>query len=421
MVVRQLADDRDGGLATGGLSHLCPLHGLCIYRPPSPHRGALHPPAGGFRVPEGEGWGSFALRSPAKRGGAGWGEDKATGTTTMRAAVFHEPGRWQVEQRHTPAAGPGQVLVRVQAAGVCRTDTHIFHGKFPASFPRVLGHEYSGIVEQVGEGVAHVSPGAPVSIDPVIPCEVCDYCRRSKPHLCKDLKALGIDFDGGFATHCVVPAENAYAVPEGVTPEEAALAEPLACCLHGIDLAPIAPGDGVAIIGAGWIGLLMLQLARLSGAGRVVVSEKLPGRMKLAQDLGADEVVDANQADALDRIRGSLGGGADLAMECVGSALSSKQALQLVRDGGTVLIFGVAPQEDTITVNPYEVYRREITIIGSFSTPKKQAAALSLLASQRVKVDPLITGRFDLEGTGDAMRALESSRAVKSLIIPTSP
>lgn len=336
----------------------------------------------------------------------------------MRAAVFREPGHWRVEERETPAPPAGQALVRVLAAGVCRTDTHIYRGKFPASFPRVLGHEYAGEVERVGEGVS-LAPGSLVSVDPVIPCNLCEYCRRSRPHLCRDMRALGIDFDGGFATHSLVPAENLYPVPDTVTPEEAALVEPLACCLHGMDLAPVEPGDSAAIIGAGWIGLLMLQLARLSGAGRVVVSERLPHKMRLAGDLGADVVVDASDSDAVDRMREALGDGADVVMECVGSAESSAQALRLVRDGGTVLIFGVAPPESEISVRPYEVYRREIRIIGSFSTPRKHAAALSLLAGRRVQIEPLITGRFDLPAVGDAIEALESGRAVKSLIIPS--
>jgi threonine dehydrogenase-like Zn-dependent dehydrogenase len=336
----------------------------------------------------------------------------------MRAAVFDEPGKWHVEQRGSPSAGPGQVLIAVQAAGVCRTDTHIFHGKFPASFPRVLGHEFAGVVESVGEGVSGIEPGSLVSVDPVIPCRVCEYCRRSKPHLCRSMKALGIDIDGGFATHALAPVENVYPVPETVPVEEAALAEPLACCLHGIDLAPIEPGDRVAIIGAGWIGLLMLQVARLSGAGSVMVAEKQAHKISLARELGAGLVVDAKHADAHQRLKEALGEGADLVMECVGSAQTSKAAVRLVRDGGTVLIFGVAPQEDEMMMRPYEIYRREIRIIGSFSTPRKHAAALSLLAGKRLRMDALITGRFDLRGVGDAMQALESGRAVKSLIVP---
>jgi len=335
----------------------------------------------------------------------------------MRAAVFVGPNEWRVEQRPEPKPGPGQIVIAVRAAGVCGTDLHIFRGRFPATFPRVPGHEFAGEVLAVGAGVRNVRVGDRVSADPVIPCNACDYCRRSKPHLCRDLQALGIQWDGGFATHCVMPAEQAVPVPQGVGFDAAALAEPIACCLHGLDLAGIALGDRVAIIGAGWIGLIMLQLARLRGAGFVSISEKIAAKRELAERLAADRVVDPQAEDYAAVVREATGGGADVVIECVGSAPTAAQALTLVRDGGTVLLFGVAPQEAEIAVRPFEIYRRELRLIGSFSTPRKHAAAIALLAGGRLEIEPLITGRFGLEGAGEAMEALESGKAIKSLIV----
>lgn len=337
----------------------------------------------------------------------------------MRGAVFVGPNQWQVEERPDPEPGPGQVMIRVGAAGVCGTDVHIFRGRFPASFPRVPGHEFAGEIAALGEGVTQFQVGQRISADPVIPCNTCDYCRHSKPHLCRSMEALGIEWDGGFATHCVLPAEQAVPVPDRVGFEAAALAEPIACCLHGLDLAEVAPGDQVAIIGAGWIGLIMLQLVRLRGASWVAISERVAAKRELAGRLGADRVVDPNAEDYEEVVSEATQGGADLVIECVGSAPTAAATLSLVRDGGTVLLFGVAPQDAEITVRPFEIYRRELRLIGSFSTPRKHAAAIALLAGGRLQVEPLISGRFDLEGVGEAMELLEQGRAVKSLVVPT--
>jgi threonine dehydrogenase-like Zn-dependent dehydrogenase len=336
----------------------------------------------------------------------------------MEAAVFLEPGKVQVQERPVPEPGPGQILIRVKAAGLCATDLHIFHGLFPAAFPVVPGHEFSGIVEKVGQGVERAAPGQLVSVDPVIPCGACDYCHRSKPHLCPQMRAVGVDLDGGHATYCLVPAENAYAAP-GLSSEEAALAEPLACVLHGLDLADVRAGDRVAIIGAGWIGLLMLQCVRLRGASRIVVSETVASKRGLAARLGADVVVDPRERDLAQVVRDETAGGADAAVECVGSRPTAEQVMTLVRDGGTVMFFGVAPPHERIQVSPYEIYRRELKIVGSFSTPKKHAAALELLGGKRVEIQPLITGRFGLNELERAMELLESGQAVKNLIVPT--
>ena len=336
----------------------------------------------------------------------------------MKAAVFLAVGKWQVEQRPDLSAGAGQVLIEVEAAGVCRTDTHIFRGEFPARFPIIPGHEFSGIVRQVGPGVTALSPGQRVSVDPVIACGWCEYCRRSKPHFCRNFTALGVDIDGGFAAQCLVPAINAYPVHQGVSAEQAALAEPVACCIHGLELAAPEAGDCVAILGSGWIGLLMVQLALIHGAGRVVVSERLAQRRELAAALGAHAVVDASAPDSEQRLRDECGGGADLVIECVGAAETNRQAIALARDGGCVLVFGVAPPEAEITVRPYEIYRRELRVIGAFSTPRKHAAALSLLAGKRLKVEPMITHRFGLDRLGEALQTLSESKGVKVLVQP---
>jgi 2-desacetyl-2-hydroxyethyl bacteriochlorophyllide A dehydrogenase len=337
----------------------------------------------------------------------------------MRAAVFLAPGRWEMQSRPCPDPGPGEALVRVAACGLCGTDLHIYHGRFPADFPVIPGHEFAGEVIAVGPGAAHIAAGDRVSVDPVIPDGVCDPCRRNLRHLCVNLRAPGIHLDGGFATHCVLPARQLLAIPASLGYEDAALLEPLACVLHGLDLVDIRPGDRAAIIGAGWIGLLMLQCVRLRGAARIVVSEPVAFKRERARALGADVVVDPAQTSITDAVAQTSPGGVDLAIECVGSAATAGEAVALVREGGTVLFFGVAPTDAEITVRPFDIYRRELKIVGSFSTPHKHSHALRLAAGKRIELSSLVTHRFGLDQLDEAMTSLAQGEAIKALIVPS--
>jgi threonine dehydrogenase-like Zn-dependent dehydrogenase len=336
----------------------------------------------------------------------------------MRCAVFLAPGKWELQSRAVPQAGAGEALVRVAACGLCGTDLHIYHGRFPASFPVIPGHEFAGEVVAVGPGVEHIAPRQRVTVDPVIPDGVCDACRRNLRHLCVNLRAPGIQLDGGFATHCILPARQLLAIPDSLTYEDAALLEPLACVLHGLDLVEIRPGDRAAIIGAGWIGLLMLQCVRLRGAAQVIVAEPVAFKRERAAALGADRVVDPRAGSVADAVAATAPGGVDLAIECVGSAATAAEATTLVRAGGTVLFFGVAPPETAIAVRPFDVYRRELKIVGSFSTPHKHSHALRLAAGKRIELSSLVTHRFGLAALDQAMDCLARGEAIKALLVP---
>lgn len=336
----------------------------------------------------------------------------------MRAFVFPQPGQWRLEERPTPHPGPGQVLVRVEAAGVCGTDLHIYHNRIPARFPLVPGHEFAGLVEEIGQDVRGVEPGQLVSIEPNLPDLTCDQCRRGQYELCRHLEAFGVEVDGGFATHCVVPITHAFAVPPRIEAEEAALLEPIGCCLHGMERVTVRPGDTAVVIGAGWIGLIMLQLLRLRGVSQLIVSEPKAAKREQAARLGADLVLDPTAGDIREQVRDATGGGADIVVEVVGSAATAATALDLVGDGGTVLFFGVAPREAEVAVHPYDVYRRELTIVGSFSLNHNHQAAARLLAGGRLQVKPLITGRYPLEQAAEALGALERGEAIKSVLLP---
>lgn len=337
----------------------------------------------------------------------------------MRVALFLGPGRCEIVERAAPVPGAGQALLRVEACGVCGTDLHIHRGEFPARFPLVAGHEFAGVVEALGPGVEHLRCGETATVDPNIACGVCRPCRRGLTHLCRDLSAIGVTRDGGFATHCLAPASQVLAAPPGLSFAAAALAEPVACCVHGIARAEVRSGDVVVIIGAGLIGLVLLQLALARGASAVIVSEPEERKRRAALGLGAACAVDPRAQDLGAVVREAAdGAGADVVIECVGGSDTAQEAVDLAGEGGRVLLFGVAPPEASISISPYDIYRREVTLTGSFTNPFTQAAALALLASGRVEVESLISHRLPLAELPQGLELLASGQATKVLIEP---
>jgi len=301
---------------------------------------------------------------------------------------------------------------------VCGTDSHLFHGEHLVTFPVVPGHEFSGTLEEAGPQVRHLHVGDPVTIDPNIVCRRCRFCRSGEIHLCERLTAIGVNRDGGFAEYCVVPAEQVYRLPDGLALEAGAFAEPLACCLHGLDRARFSPGAKVLILGGGSIGQLMLQLVRSGGATRVVVSEPFESRRRLALELGADAGVDPSLSDAVTALRDATEGGADLTIECAGHERAVEQALAATRRGGVVLLFGVSGPEAQARIRPYEIFLRELTIVGSFVNPFTHQRAIQALAAGHVNPERLVSHRFPVEKTAEALRVSRSPEAVKVVVQP---
>ncbi|HEU5434625.1 MAG TPA: zinc-dependent alcohol dehydrogenase family protein [Thermomicrobiales bacterium] len=338
----------------------------------------------------------------------------------MQAAVFYKPGDVRIEERPTPTAAAGQVLVAVHACGVCGTDRHVYEGAYPARFPVVPGHEFAGTIVDSGPGVAGFATGDRIAIDPNIPCGECFFCRAGKSHFCIDAGAIGTRLDGGFAPFVAVPASQAYKLPDAVTLDQGAMVEPLACAVHGIDRARISPGASVAVLGAGAIGLLMIQLARAAGASKIIVSELQESRRELARALGADLVVDPRAEPLADVVRRETEYGVDVAIEAAGVPVTARQAFDLAQPAGTVLIFGCCDPEDEIAIRPYDIYRRELTIVGTFVNPHTMGRAIQLLAAGQVKVDPFFTHRLGVARTEEAMALHGSGDAIKILIDPNA-
>ena len=332
----------------------------------------------------------------------------------MKASRFLGNKTFAVTDLPTPHAGPGELVLRNQVCGVCGTDVHIYHGE-PGSAdvnpPVVLGE-----VVEVGEGVTGFAVGDHVTVDPNIYCGHCAYCQNGKKQLCPSMEAIGVTRDGGFAQYSLIPASQAFKLEPTVPWEAAAMAEPLACCLHGIDLAGIQVGDKVCVVGGGAIGLLMVQLAKLSGASQIVLSEPNEKRRQVGLQLGANAALDPTRPDAQEAFAQVLDGGANVVIECVGNVPAVKSAFQFAGKGATVLLFSVPKVDATFDLPLFDVYKKELTIKGSFVNPDTHARAVALINSGKVDFGPIITHRFTLDQLPEAIAMQMSDASIKVVV-----
>lgn len=328
----------------------------------------------------------------------------------MRAALYEGIHTLYLTDRPQPQPRAGELLIRVRAAGICGTDRHIYHGESTVSPPVILGHEFAGEVAAVGEGVDPGWIGRRVAVDPNIYCGRCDDCRDGRLQLCSNLTAIGVTRDGAFAEMCAVPVSQALPVPEGLSWEEAAMTEPVACCLHGIDLLGLRAGQTVAVLGGGAIGLILAQLARAQGASDLVVSEPAAPRRQIAAELGVETVTP-------DRLSQRLPHGADVVIEAVGATATATQALAIARRGGTILLFGVTPMGKQIAIEPFQIFRKELTIKGSHINPFTMRRALTVMGSGQVRVAPLITHRISLEELAQTLATPAPPEMLKAMVV----
>ncbi|MCQ2429475.1 MAG: zinc-dependent alcohol dehydrogenase family protein [Clostridia bacterium] len=311
----------------------------------------------------------------------------------MKAAVFYGKKDLRIEDIPMPAPRAGEVLVKVRACGICGTDVHIFNGdegaaKTPAG--TALGHEFAGEVVGVGEGVTRAAVGDRVCVDPNKLCGNCDYCLGGIGHYCEHMTGIGTTVNGGFEEYVSVPESQVYRVPDNVTYGQAAMTEPVSCCLHGIDLCGIKPGQTVAVIGCGMIGLLMLQLARLSGAAKLIAVEPVAVKREQALKLGADLVLDPAELSSVTLPR------IDCVIECVGRVETMKTAVSIAGNCSTVMLFGLTAPSDTMEIRPFDLFKREITIKASFINPYTFGRALALIGSGKLDVSSMVAYREPL-------------------------
>lgn len=338
----------------------------------------------------------------------------------MQAVVFTGAGQWGVQDVPLPEPGPGRVRLRVLAAGMCGTDRHLLDGGFLARFPLVPGHEIVGEVEAFGEGVDDLAVGTQVAADNTELCGRCRACRRDQPLYCADFGSLGVNQPGGFAEAVVVRAEKCFPL-DGLDPRVAVLTEPLACVVHGLDVLALRPGSDVLVLGAGPTGLLLAQLLHASGASRVTVAAPTASKLELARALGADETVRLDRADpaaALPALRALAPDGFDAVVEATGSTGLLALCPGLTATGGTVLVYGMAGEDEVVPFSPYEIFSRELTVRGSFAQTHCFDRALLALRTGRVRADGIVTDVLPLNGFGQALEALSTSEKVKSVLAP---
>lgn len=318
----------------------------------------------------------------------------------MKAAVFYGKHDLRVMDQPVPVPGAGQVQIQVRACGICGTDIHIFEGdegaaKSPAG--TILGHEFSGEITAVGPGVTEFKVGDRVCVDPNELCGKCDYCRGGIGHYCTSMNGYGTTVHGGFAEFCVVPTSQVYAIPDGMTFEQAAMAEPVACCIHGIDMCEIHPGDTVAVFGAGMIGLIMLQLAKISGAATLISIEPIAEKREIARKLGADLTIDPFTEDVSEVLKQHGISRVNTVIECVGRTGTIQQAIEIAGPKSVVMMFGLTKPGDQITVKPFDLFKREVVLKASYINPYTQKRAVSLISSGKVDVSSMIYETIPLE------------------------
>ncbi|WP_034333379.1 zinc-dependent alcohol dehydrogenase family protein [Bacillus sp. J37] len=327
----------------------------------------------------------------------------------MKAAVLTDKMNMEIQELPLPAPLDHEVIVKVKA---CGTDQHIYHGQ-PGSaevqFPIVLGHELSGEVVQVGKNVTQFTVGNRVSINPNMYCGTCDYCRGNRVHLCDNLQAIGVTRNGGMGEYCAVPAANCYTLPDELSYEEGAMIEPLGCVLHGFNQIKVWPGASVLIIGGGYIGLMMLQVAKMYGASPLIVSEPDVTKHELAIQLGATKAVSPEE---LERNKD----GFDVVIECVGRKESMTQAVKMAKKGGTVLLFGVSSPDTKIEIQPFDIFSKELTIKGSFINPHTHDLAISLVQQGKIQIKPLLSHQFTMDQLPKIMKEYPSLKVTKGII-----
>jgi len=346
----------------------------------------------------------------------------------MRAVVLERVGELVLKELEKPQCPPDGILIKVKACAVCGTDVKIFHhGHRMIRPPRVMGHEVAGVVEEVGWQVEGYKVGDRVAVAPAVPCGECHYCRIGAQTMCDELTAIGYHYDGGFAEYMVVPpvaVRNGCVniIPDNVSFQEAAIAEPLACCINGQELSGVKLGDTVVVIGAGPIGCFHSQLAHAKGATKVILVDISAERLEMAKTVaGADIYVDSSKEDALEIVmRETEGRGADVVIVACSSGKAQEAGLEMVAKRGNINFFGGLPKDNPyINFNSNILHYRESSAVGTHgSAPRHNKLALQLIASGKINAKGLITHTLPLEDVKKGIEITEQGKGLKVIIEP---
>jgi L-iditol 2-dehydrogenase len=337
----------------------------------------------------------------------------------MKALRYYEPGKVEIEEMASPVPQPGEVLVRVHACGVCATDIKTIRRGHPKIKPgSVLGHEIGGVIEAVNQ-VEGWHVGDRVAAAPYAPCGECDACKRGQFTLCNQLFDEGF-IPGGFAEFVVIPPrivqKGLFPIAENLSLESATLAEPLGCCLHGLEMMDIQPDDRLLILGDGPMGLLQAEAARALGVRHIVQTGMIADRLKRSAQI-ADATIDASQEDYAEQIRKIYPDGADKVMVSVGNSTLAETAFKFVHKGGTINLFAGLPRDARLTIDPYQIHYDEVRLVGSFGlSPQHFQKALQLLADGKVNVNGIITATVPMNEVLEAIQDVSDYRGIKTVV-----
>ena len=336
----------------------------------------------------------------------------------MKAAVYHGPGDLRVEEVPVRKLKDNEVKIQVKYCGICGTDIHIFHGDggcCDVTPPLVPGHEFSGVVAEVGAGVKTVKVGDRVTGDPNDMCGECYFCKNGMQHFCKNNIGIGTTVDGGFAEYVIMREKQVYKVSDDLSFIEAAMTEPISCCLHGIDLCNIKAGDTVLVIGGGPIGMMMMQLAKNAGASKVIMSEPVEEKREQALKLGATKTIDPLHED-VEAVLAEYCENVNVVIECVGNVHTQADAVRFAGKGATIMYFGLAAPEESFPIRPDDIFKKELHITSSYINPYSFERAIQILESGTVELESLITNVVPLDDIADVFTKPEYRRTGKVMI-----
>jgi len=329
---------------------------------------------------------------------------------TQKALQITKPHEMEIVTLERPEPGPEEVLIKVMASGICGTDIHILEGEYLGEYPVIPGHEFSGVVEQVGQAVSRIKVGDRVAVEPNIACDNCSYCLNNQQNFCENWGAVGVTLPGGMAEYVIAPEKAVFDIGE-LDFEEGAFVEPLSCVLHGVQKTRIRLADRVVILGAGPIGNLLLQAVKVQGARSVTVVELDPTRVEAAQAAGADEVyhsIDDLPKDAF-----------EVVIDATGVIPVMARTPEFARKGGRILLFGVPPKTK-IEFDAFTLFVKGLTLLTSYTSVRNSLQAIDLLKNKRIQVKPLISHRLSLAEFEHGVILIKSKQeqVKKVLILP---
>ena len=320
----------------------------------------------------------------------------------MKAARFIAPFTTEVTDLPEPTVGPNDLLIQVKASGICGTDIHILKGEYElARFPMIPGHEFSGEVVAVGDNVTRFKQGDRVTADPNIPCNRCQACQRNEPNQCENLSAVGVTRDGAFAEYVSVPESSTFSIGD-LSYSDAALIEPLACVAWGLQRVQVQAGDRVLLFGAGPMGCLLAQAVSAAGASQVDVTDVNPARLAVMEELGVSHTILAD--DLPKSAKAFAPQGYDVVVDATGVPAVIEQSMRYVRPRGKIWLFGVAPDNAMASFSPYEIFRKDLSIIGSFAVNRTFHEAIMMINSGKINLAPLVSHTLPLADFDEGLR-----------------